>query len=99
MAREGALRQCGVRLPYLWVDLLFHLFPGLTLSEILRDLVWFKITEVFEDPHAVLRKLLFSKLYLRLEDVLDVVRHPNNGPKPPANARQLLLPWVMQEAA
>ncbi len=99
MARNGALRQCGVRLPELWVDLLLHLFPNLTLSEILRDLVWATITEVFDAPHEVMRKLLFSKLYRRFEATLDVLRHPNNCPYPPPAIEQLLLPWHMQEAA
>ena len=99
MARSGALRQCGVRLPELWVDVLFHLFPHLTLSEILRNLVWTKIVELFEDPHAILQKLLFSKLYLRLEGVLDVVRHPMDSPTPPSAAQQMLLPWYFQDAA
>ena len=83
----------------MWVDVLLHLFPGLTLSEILRDLVWAFITALFQEPKEALRKLLFSKLFLRLEGVLDVLRHPMNGPKPPEAAEQLLLPWFLQEAA
>ena len=99
MARKGALRQCGARIPDLWVIVLLHLFPGLTISEIIRDLVWSTITELFDTPHEVMRKLLFSKLYRRFEATLDVLRHPNNAPNPPEAAEQLLLPWHMQEAA
>ena len=99
MARRGALRQCGVRLPEMWVDLLLHLFPNLTLSEILRDLVWKTITELFDSPCDIMRKLLFSRLYRKMEATLDVLRLPHNGPFPPEAVEQMELPWFLEKAA